>query len=324
MSEYHENVIGEGGAAQAFGRAQSSLSTWEEGARSRELTRKSSLSGEDRFRWPELAQLGLSTTTLAARAHSIGGSDVNVILSGDEARIHRLWQEKRGEAEPEDLSSKLAVMLGCWTEDFNRQWYVRLMDQEISRIGERLACEIHDWRSATLDGYVERLGAVFEAKHTSPFVTAEDLLARYMPQLQHNMAVAGCEMAVLSVIFGNTRWECFEVAADWLYQADLLEAEQRFWDCVQSGTPPVALAPPPAPKPIGVREVCLEGNNAWASSAADWLQHRLAAKKHAEATSNLKSQVEDDVARAFGHGIEVKRSKAGALSIRPLGRELTA
>jgi hypothetical protein len=26
--------------------------------------------------------------------------------------------------------------------------------------------------------------------------------------------------------------------------------------------------------------------------------------------------VEDDVARAFGHGIEVKRNKAGALSIK--------
>jgi hypothetical protein len=67
-----------------------------------------------------------------------------------------------------------------------------------------------------------------------------------------------------------------------------------------------------------VREVCLEGNNAWASSAADWLQHRLAAKKHAEATAGLKELVEDDVARAFGHGVEVKRSKAGALSIREL------
>jgi hypothetical protein len=80
--------------------------------------------------------------------------------------------------------------------------------------------------------------------------------------------------------------------------------------------PPVAAAVPPAPKPIGVREVNLEGNNRWATNAADWLQHRLAAKKHVEATSALKELVEDDVARAFGHRVEVKRSKAGALTIR--------
>jgi hypothetical protein len=67
-----------------------------------------------------------------------------------------------------------------------------------------------------------------------------------------------------------------------------------------------------------VREVCLEGNNRWASSADDWLQNRLAAKKHAEAISALKELVEDDVARAFGHGVEARRSKAGAISIREL------
>jgi hypothetical protein len=67
-----------------------------------------------------------------------------------------------------------------------------------------------------------------------------------------------------------------------------------------------------------VREVCLEGNNRWATSAADWLQHRLAARKHAAATASLKELVDDDVARAFGHGLEAKRSKAGALTIREL------
>ena len=67
-----------------------------------------------------------------------------------------------------------------------------------------------------------------------------------------------------------------------------------------------------------MREVCLEGNNAWAAHAADWLIHRDAARKHQAATASLKDLVEPDVARAFGHGIEVKRSKAGALTIREL------
>jgi hypothetical protein len=151
---------------------------------------------------------------------------------------------------------------------------------------------------------------VFEAKHTSSFVKADELLARYMPQLQHNMAVAQCTIAVLSRIFGNGKWECFEVSADWLYQANLFEAEQQFWECVQTGVGPVPAAVPNAPRPVGVREVCLEGNNRWATSAADWLQHRLAARKHAEATSSLKELVEDDVAPAFGHGIEARRSSA--------------
>jgi predicted phage-related endonuclease len=36
------------------------------------------------------------------RRHFIGGSDARIIMGSDEAALHRLWREKRGEAEPED------------------------------------------------------------------------------------------------------------------------------------------------------------------------------------------------------------------------------
>jgi len=268
--------------------------------------------------WPRIAELGASEHVVARRRRYIGGSDANTILSGSAERIERLWREKRGDELPEDLSSKLPVMLGCWTEAFNRQWYERFTGQAITRLGEWVRCGTHDWRACTLDGFLGEAGAVWEAKHTSSFMKGEDLLARYMPQLQHNMAVTGATTALLSVIFGNGKWECFEVSSDWLYQQDLLEAETRFWNCVVSGEPPVAAPVPPAPKPVGVREICLDGNNLWAASAADWLLHGEAAKKHAAACVALRELVEPDVARAFGHGIEAKRSKTGAITIREL------
>jgi hypothetical protein len=137
-----------------------------------------------------------------------------------------------------------------------------------------------------------------------------------MPQLQHNMAVAKADHAVLSVIFGNHKFETFSVAADWVYQIELLQAEADFWDCVQTGREPVPAPPPTTPRPIGVREVCLDGNNRWAAAAADWLAYREAARLHAAACSLVKELVEPDVARAFGHGIEAKRSKAGAITIK--------
>jgi predicted phage-related endonuclease len=159
---------------------------------------------------------------------------------------------------------------------------------------------------------------VWEAKHTGAFSTLEQVLERYMPQLQHNMAVAGADFAVLSVIFGNHKYEIVEIGRDWLYQQELFDAERHFWHCVVTGKHPVAVEPPPPPKPIGHREICLDGNNAWASAAADWLDSREAAKKYTAASTSIKSLVEDDVARAFGHGIEAKRSKAGAITVREL------
>ena len=40
-------------------------------------------------------------------------------------RLIRLWREKRGEADPEDLSGNLIVQLGTATEELNRVWYER-------------------------------------------------------------------------------------------------------------------------------------------------------------------------------------------------------
>jgi predicted phage-related endonuclease len=266
--------------------------------------------------WPALANLRLSDRERRLRAEGIGGSDANVILSREGDRIRDLWREKRGEASPPDLSDKLSVMLGCWTEAFNRQWYEQLSGEHVTETGKSFACARYDWRRCTIDGLIEATGAIWEAKHTSAFAKPDEVLERYMPQLQHNMAVVGVDRAILSVIFGNHRFEIFEVAADWLYQVELLDAEQHFWDCVQTGREPMAVEPPPAPRPIGTREICLEGNNAWASAAFDWLTHREAAKVHASACTSIKSLVDEDVSRAFGHGIEAKRSKSGAITIR--------
>ena len=44
-------------------------------------------------------------------------------MGNDEAGLLRLWREKRGEIEPEDLSGNLVVQLGLATEELNRRWY---------------------------------------------------------------------------------------------------------------------------------------------------------------------------------------------------------
>ena len=62
---------------------------------------------------------------LTHRRHFIGGSDARIIMGQDEKALIRLWQEKRGEVGPEDLSANLIVQLGVVTEDLNRVWYER-------------------------------------------------------------------------------------------------------------------------------------------------------------------------------------------------------
>jgi predicted phage-related endonuclease len=45
--------------------------------------------------------------TKPERRYFVGGSDARVIMGQDEAALLRLWREKRGENEPEDLDSNI-------------------------------------------------------------------------------------------------------------------------------------------------------------------------------------------------------------------------
>ena len=68
----------------------------------------------------------------------LGGSDARIIMGNDEAALLRLWQEKRGEVEPKDLSGNLIVQLGVVTEDLNRRWYEANTGQVITDVQRRI------------------------------------------------------------------------------------------------------------------------------------------------------------------------------------------
>src|SRR5438105_15592104 len=107
----------------------------------------------------------------------IGGSDARVIMGDNEAALLHLWQEKRGEVEPEDLSGNLIVQLGLVTEPLNRHWFERNTGHVITQVQRRVQHPVIRWVAATLDGMVEQVGALFEAKFMpalSFFEAAED------------------------------------------------------------------------------------------------------------------------------------------------------
>jgi predicted phage-related endonuclease len=141
------------------------------------------------------------------RRRTIGGSDARVIMSDDQAALLRLWREKRGEIEPEDLTDNLIVQLGTVTEELNRRWYQRNTGHEVGDVQQRITHPVHRWMTATLDGRVEATGAVFEAKFMLPWSFSEEAAAeKHMAQLQHNMWVSNAKSAALSIIKGGGKW----------------------------------------------------------------------------------------------------------------------
>ena len=119
----------------------------------------------------------------------------------------RLWQEKRGEIEPEDLSGNLLVQFGGATEELNRRWFERETGHSIGAVQRFVRHPKLDWMGATLDGIVPDNGAVFEAKFMLPWNFAEDVAAdKHMAQLQHNILVTGERRLYLSILPGYCRF----------------------------------------------------------------------------------------------------------------------
>jgi predicted phage-related endonuclease len=265
-------------------------------------------------------------TNRISRRSFIGGSDARIIMGSDEAALVHLWREKRGEAEPQDLSGNLIVQLGLVTEALNRHWYERNTGQMVECVQHRLRHPVLRWMGATLDGIVAGTRAVFEAKFMLPWSFSDEAAAeKHMPQLQHNMWVINSRLAALSVITGGGKWVEIKISADPLYQHLLLTAEKKFWRCVESGEPPRLFGvEPPRARIEAVRIVDMSSSNAWAEFSNVFRRTREAYLKHENARAELKGLMPEDAKEAIGHGVRAKRSKTGAVSFDVVNMEGTS
>lgn len=276
----------------------------------------------DRLSRVTLGEIGLSSEDAANRSQFIGGSDARIIASGNQKKILDLWEIKCGLSEGEDFSNRLDVLMGSWTETLNRLWYQRKTGNSVYSVGAQFTSARYPFMGASLDGifFTEDSDGIFEAKHVNGFKFDLDETVRfYMPQLQHNMAVCGLDMAHLSVIYGSSGWKFAAVAADPFYQARLIALETEFWQAVTTRTPPGELKPPEMPLTHAeLRTVDMMAGNAkaeWEAHATAFILTKDAAKRFEDYKKAIKALVPNDAVKAHGAGIEVRRSVDRALTV---------
>ena len=245
----------------------------------------------------------------------IGGTDAIRIMNGEWAE---LYQEKVGLVEPKDLTDVFAVQLGAFTEDFNLNWWVQSHSPGYTMAGTQRVLQ-HEL--SFVGGYVPFKGTVdmmcvdnqaksyiIKAKHTNAFTNMNDVIERYMPQIQlymhlhsrhcdvHGYKQDGC---YLSVIFGNSKWESKHVGYDPVYCANMLAKITQFWEHVIKKSPPIDRdAETPDISSITIdRKVKLDMNrdNEWMSDAHDYVDTLESAKKNESAKKRLMSHIPPDV-----------------------------
>jgi len=260
----------------------------------------------------------LSPKQIAARDGKLTASRVACLMTGDETKIMDLWREMTGDPtwKPEDLSDVWAVQLGSCTEELNLDWFER-KHGPISRRGDVVVHPGLAWAAATLDGWSVDNECPIECKHVGGRESRETVIARYQPQLHWQMIVTGSAHCAISIIEGANEPVVDFVDYDANYGGELLARANAFMECVRSLTPPIALAPV-APPVVPVKTYDFTGNNLWASDAVTWITTRQAAKDNAAAEKALKGQVPADAVVCHGHGVQIKRNRAGSLSLREL------
>jgi predicted phage-related endonuclease len=90
------------------------------------------------------------------------------------------------------LARRTMRQLGLVTESLNRRWYERNSGHRIRSVQMRRRHHGFSWITATLDGLIEEIDTVFEAKFMLPWSFSEEAaVAKHTAQLQHNMFVVG-------------------------------------------------------------------------------------------------------------------------------------
>jgi hypothetical protein len=186
----------------------------------------------------------------------------------------------------------------------------------VSRCGE-VVVHKNGWLASTIDAWSILHSCVLECKHCGGHEPFETIVERYQPQMHTQMIVTGTRQCALSVIMGAREPIVDFVDYDDDYGAELMRRAEAFMACVWSKTPPVDIDKPVTP-PIPGRVYDFNSNNQWGSEAFVWLEN-IAAKKAAEgAEKSLKGMVPPDAKKAFGHGVNITRDRAGRLSLREM------
>jgi len=258
--------------------------------------------------------MALTQAQLKAREGKLTGSQMNIVMSGNETKILNLWRELVGDPRytPDDLSKVWPVRLGEATEALNLEWYA-LKHGPVTRMGEVVT---DGWKAVTLDGWDEKQGIPVECKCVNGRAAMPDIIARYAPQTHWQMIVTKAQQCALSVIIGGAEPIVELIPYDKGYAEKLIEQGRAFLDSVESLTPPVDMPSPAAPPPLPVKEYDMASSNAWGNYATIWLRAWSEAEQFDLACRELKLLVPPDAKTAFGHGITASRNRAGAISIK--------
>jgi len=236
---------------------------------------------------------------LELRKSKIGASDAPVIMQASPWKTPlQLWEEKIG-LRTNDFKSS-SMQRGIDMEDEARNKF-----QEVTGISMEANIAFHptiSWMMASLDGMdadkknIVEIKCVNRTDHSQAI--AGEVPEKYFPQLQHQLAVCGLEMAYYFSYSPND-FALIKVYRDESFIDKMIKKETEFWECVQDFVPP----------PLMERDYKMKDDPQWSQAASRWIfvsqKLKDLEKEEEEARKELISLSENQ--NVMGSGVKLTR-----------------
>jgi putative phage-type endonuclease len=168
------------------------------------------------------------------RMLGIGGSDCAAALGLSKYKTpFQLYQEKIGEAEPQDETWEMAR--GKALEPLLRQHYANTTGREVIVPHRAIVSEQYKWMRYNPDGLTEdRLQEFKTAAYGREWGESgtDEIPQEYLLQIQHGLIVTRRDVADCSVSIAGNAPKYFVIEADRELQQMIIEKEHDFWQMV--------------------------------------------------------------------------------------------
>lgn len=152
----------------------------------------------------------------------------------------KVWAEKTGAIEPENLDEKLAVWLGNQMEETVAQYFEKKTGKKVEKhldaAGEpdQHVHPTHPFIRCHVDRLVVGEDAVLQCKTANPRKKkeweGEEIPHEYIVQEQHELMVTGRRYAYIACLFGNEHFEWKRIERDEELIREMLFREVYFWN----------------------------------------------------------------------------------------------
>ncbi len=201
--------------------------------------------------------------TAEERRNYIGGSDIAVVMGMSRWKTPlKLWLEKTGEAETDDLSNVEAVQLGSELEEFVAQKFAKETGKQVRKQSKMYVHKDYPFMIAHIDRLITGTNEILECKTCSAYkkdewddeselieingkinpVIKTKIPQEYILQVIWYLGITGKKKAYIAVLIGGQSFKYTPVEFDKELFDLMVDMAKEFWNCVQTKTPP-ALTP---------------------------------------------------------------------------------